>query len=265
MHIYERINETVVPQHYTSSSKGGSRASTLRDYKKWLADGREVRPSVTTIMSMFNKEGLNLWRIREHILTAYNYQYAKSEQKYAFMDDFVDAIIQETKERLDKAPKAGTDFHDKIHNYIYGEVSPNDKDIDLCESIVSLLFDSCNLSEDAKFYSEQNFITSTYGGQADLLIIDNGNDWVIDFKTKQYKKQFKPGKMAYPEHAMQLCAYRNGLDKQDAKCANLFICLENGDIDFCEHDEANLTKQYEIFSLAVKMWYLTNNINSSEE
>jgi len=266
MHIYEKINnDTIVPQHFTTSSKGSSRASTLRDFKKWLSEGREVRPSVTTIMSMFNKEGLNLWRIREHILTAYNYQFAKSEQKYAFMDDFVDAIIQETKERLDEAPKARTDFHDKIHNYIDDELYPDDKDYDLCESIINLLFDSCNLSEDAKFYSEKNFITSSYGGQADLLIIDKNNNWIIDFKTKQHERQFKAGKMAYPEHAMQLSAYRVGLDKKDAKCANVFICLENGDIDFCGHEEANLLKQYEIFSLAVKMWYLTNNINSSEE
>jgi hypothetical protein len=85
------------------------------------------------------------------------------------------------------------------------------------------------------------------------LISDN---WVIDFKTKQEASKFKPGKMAYDEHRLQLAAYRMGLDVPNARCANVFICLEDGQVDFQEHLQLDLKKAELIFTHCVEIWHL---------
>jgi len=102
----------------------------------------------------------------------------------------------------------------------------------------------------------------TYGGQVDLIapnafLIDQPN-WIIDYKTKQTADKFKPGKMVYDEHGMQLAAYRKGLKLPRARCANVFICLEDGQIDFHEHKEEELQKGWEMFQCCLKLWQLQN-------
>ena len=93
-----------------------------------------------------------------------------------------------------------------------------------------------------------------FGGQVDLHNVQ----WVIDFKSKTTADKFKPGKMAYDEHRIQLSAYRIGLDMPTARCANVFISLEDGQVDFHEHTEAELDKGWRLFQHALSIWQIQN-------
>ena len=95
-------------------------------------------------------------------------------------------------------------------------------------------------------HREKYFIDKIYGyaGCADLV----GENWVIDYKSKQEASKFKPGKMAYPEHVRQLAAYGNAIhDDTYFHAANIFICLETGEVDFHRHDDEKLTNGMDDF------------------
>ena len=64
--------------------------------------------------------------------------------------------------------------------------------------------------------------------------------------------------MAYPDHARQLAAYRVGLKMPDAHCANAFVCLETGEIDFHVHPEADLQRGWETFLDCLSIWKREN-------
>ena len=102
------------------------------------------------------------------------------------------------------------------------------------------------------FKSETSFVHgSGFAGKVDLHCAPG---WVVDFKTKNSCDKWKPGKMAYPEMAMQLAAYRVGLGLHNARCANIFICLEDGAVEFHEWDNAELDKQFANFADLLRIW-----------
>src|SRR5690606_34393042 len=103
--------------------------------------------------------------------------------------------------------------------------------------------------------AERRFVSPIgYGGAVDL----HNQEWVLDFKTKQTADKFKPGKMAFDEHVMQLAAYRVGLGLPSAKAANVFVCLEDGQVNFHEHTEEELQRGWRMFQHALALWQEQN-------
>ena len=138
-----------------------------------------------------------------------------------------------------------------MEDFVSGNMK-DDEDYTLCQKVYETIL---NETGSKNFKAETNFSSELFGGQVDL----HNDDWIIDYKTKQTADKFKPNKMAYDDHSMQLSAYRDGLNSF-ARCANVFVCLEKGKplIDFHIHNEKELERGKELFDLATKAWHIKN-------
>jgi hypothetical protein len=242
MHFYKEKGE---PFHYVPmTTKEGLRPVTIRDVRKLWRDGTFVVPSVTTILNIYDKSGLNNWRIDQHLNQAYNL-----DKENLTIEEYRKEIKRLTAIELDLAPSAGTDFHKLMEDFVSGNMK-DDEDYTLCQKVYEKILSETGSKN---FKAETNFSSDLFGGQIDL----HNYDWIIDYKTKQTADKFKPNKMAYDDHTMQLAAYREGLNSF-ARCANVFVCLEDGQIDFHIHNEEELEKGKELFDLATKAWHIKN-------
>lgn len=245
-HYYEMTSNGVEPRHYVgvSSRPGELRPTRISDARKhgW-------HPSVTTVMGMLDKPALNDWRITEHLKTVFA---LGSLEGFSTLEDFCKVIKNKTQEALDKAPKDGTDFHDVLECW-FKDTEDKEQFSEQQAAICANVELSLGLIDDVitPIHSEDSFTHEMgFAGKVDL----HYSNWVVDFKTKNTKDKWKPRKMAYPEMAMQLAAYRVGLGLPNARCANVFICLEDGAVEFHEWDNAELDKQFANFSDLLRIW-----------
>ena len=238
MHFYTKTENGVEPRHFVKQKKdpSKSRASRVTDAKSAAKTGERWFPSVTGILGVLDKPGLNNWKVDQHLQTAWEFHLDSSNRdKPMTYDDFLAIVKSGTRERLDSAPKAGTDMHDVLERYIRDGVEPDGIEFDICYAVKNKLNEVCGEQD---WRCEEYFVDTAmgYAGCADLV----SDEWIIDYKTKQEANKFKPGKMAYPEHRRQLAAYDAGISPTGRRCANIFICLETGEIDFHQHKEKDL-------------------------
>ena len=244
MHFYKEKGE---PFHYVPmTTKEGLRPVTIRDVRKLWKDGTFCVPSVTTILNIYDKSGLNNWRIDQHLNQAYDL-----DKENLTIEEYRKEIKRLTAIELDKQTVAYCDFHKLMEDFVSGNMK-DDEDYTLCQKVYETIL---NETGSKNFKAETNFSSELFGGQVDL----HNDDWIIDYKTKQTADKFKPNKMAYDDHSMQLSAYRDGLNSF-ARCANVFVCLEKGKplIDFHIHNEKELERGKELFDLATKAWHIKN-------
>ena len=253
-HYYEKLSDgQVQPRHFVpmTSRPDELRPSRITDIRKMWKEGRDVTPSVTTVGNVLAKHALINWKIDQHLIQAWAID--PESRKYEGMNEyeFIKEVKRLTELQMDIAPSAGTDFHKLMENWVEGLGVP-EKFKYLCDSVTDLIFQKSDTTID-DWTTERNFVSDGYGGQIDI----SNSGWLIDYKTKQTADKFKPGKMVYPEHHMQLAAYRKGVSPT-ARCANIFVCLEDGQIDFHEHKEEELEKGWELFHHALMIWQIQN-------
>lgn len=250
-HFYERIESgEIIPQHFVPlSTKDGLRPTRISDVKKWWTESRDVRPSVTTILDVLSKPALTGWLIDQHLARAWGDGLKPSNYQ---LDEYIVEVKRLTELQMDKAPTAGSDFHTDMQNFIEGNKCAQ---FELCKKVFDVIYEKTQ-EPLLVWKSEQNFISGFgYGGQIDLTL----PGWVIDFKTKQKADKFKPGKMVYDEHWMQLGSYREATEPT-ARTANIFVCLEDGQVDFHEHTEEQIKRGWKMFQHALQLWYLKNEL-----
>ena len=254
MHFYRKTESGVVPYHFVSMTSRPEelRPTRVSDVKKLWKAGETVYPSVTTVQNVLAKPALNNWYVEQYLKQVW--KSAMEEGAWETMEDWISEIKRLTELELDKAPSAGTDFHASLEAYFSGKLATTHPDYPLCEKVFEVIADKTGLKSTQDWVTERLFMGDGYGGMIDLSC----PTWIVDFKTKQTADKFKPGKMVYPEHSMQLAAYRKGLVRPFAKAANCFICLEDGQIDFHEHPEKDLQKGLALFEHCLKIWQIQN-------
>lgn len=257
-HYYEKTSNGVEPRHFVgvSSRPGELRPTRITDARKngWF-------PSVTTVMGMLDKPALTNWKIDEHLKIAYELGCKWGDKFKGYeLQSFIDDVKNGTQAALDKAPKDGTDFHDVLETYFKAKESAQTitmsvDDLQKCKAVDDCLHVNAVMQI---WKSEQPFVhLMGFAGKVDIHSkAPNGKSdgWVCDFKTKNTADKWKPGKMAYPEMAMQLAAYRVGLGLDNARCANVFICLETGEVEFYEWGPETLDKQWANFADLLRIW-----------
>ncbi len=271
MHFYEELeNGEVAPLHLVPVAKDPRRLRPTRmsDYRKMTAEGRKLRVSVTEAMKVMSKDALVNWKIDQHLRTAFVdsvmvYASAREEDKDVRDEWGLDSILESIEERneksyiseikrlteleLEKAPKSGTDFHKLMEEYLSGDFDTRDDKYDLCSDV------HANLMKETGggfLYSEYNFVSDDYGGQIDLYL-NNQDGWVIDYKTKTDKWDTK----LYDNHYMQLAAYRQAV-APEARCAIVFVHLNDEKVEFVEADEDQLKRGWGMFKCCLDLWYL---------
>jgi hypothetical protein len=244
MHIYEKTEDGIMPRHIVDG-----RQSTLRDFRKWRSDGLFVAPSVTTVMGVINKPGLMNWKIDQYLKQAFFYQNDTLD-----FDQLTGEWKRLAEAEMDKAMTAGTNFHQVMSDFILGKSKPTmERDQVLARDVMDRIEQETGVKH-SDFKSEYNFYNGLYAGQ-----IDAYNDFLIlDFKTKMEASKFK--NLVQDDHIIQLAAYRQGVQMPDAVCANVYVCLENGDVKIVFHDEEKLIRGLSIFNNCLSLWYTLNNV-----
>ena len=245
MHWYDKEG---TPQHFVASKNGKLRASTLRDARKfgWM-------PSVTSVLDIMAKPGLDQWKINKAIESAINLDRLVTETDA----EYSKRILMHSKEETAKAAERGNRIHTMLENGFKEIEKPKGDDEAIFNSVKSLLDVNCG---EQAWKSEVTFAEPRlgYGGMVDLL----SDEWAIDFKTKEFGADHK--QLGYDSMAYQLMAYAvTGLEKSSKesetptvrKMANIFIsATEPGLTVFHEWSKENYERYWEIFSSSLTLW-----------
>jgi len=247
MHLYSQDGEPVYKVPY-ADKKRGLRDATLRDAKKL-----GLFPSVTEILKILDKPGLNNWlqdRVLESALTL-------PRDKGEADADYMKRIKQDSKELSLLARDEGTRIHDALESVFKGRTVDR-KYRSIAENVKREVCDYFGVEDG--WVAEESFAHSLgYGGKVDLS--HRVFDVVIDFKTKE---ELKP-QMAFDEHIMQLTAYRHGLRMPVAVPVNVFVDYDgNVVIHEWNDDKGEITRGWEMFKTCLNLWQLQKRYNPVE-
>lgn len=245
-HWYTREGE---PAYTTKSAKGDDRPTTLRDARKL-----DLVPSVTTILGVAAKPGLEIWKQNQILLAALTLPKQEGESEEAW----VNRIIEDSKAQGREAADFGTQIHAQIQAHFEGR-SYNPDFKGYVEGAVSAISSHFN---DWEWVSEKSFAHELgFGGKCDLLVPAGYKfeGFVVDIKTKDFGPDDKVA--AFDEHLLQLAAYRVGLRAQRARCANVFVSRNHpGLAQVIEWSQEDLDRGWQMFQKLLEFYQLKNNI-----
>jgi len=233
-----------VPQYTVEAKKGGQRNTTLRD-----ARTMNLVPSVTTILSVAAKPALTAWLQQQVLLAALTLPRRTDEPE----KEYVDRIINDSKEQGRSAADAGTDIHASIQGYYEGRSTGKHQ-----ESVRACTYAIDSWAGLRTWVSERAFAHEAgFGGKCDLYSEADGG-FVADIKTKEFTDPTKVD--GYDEHLMQLSAYRVGLGIPKARCANVFVSRSVPDLIVVrEWSLEDLDRGWEMFVHLLQFWQLKNS------
>jgi len=244
-HWYTKEGE---PKHFILGANGKERGTTLRDARKL-----DLVPSVTGIIDVLDKPGLNNW-FQNKIL----YACLTVPRPEGISDnEFIKIVRQDASEEAEEAKLRGNVIHNCIED-MWNEKPAEEMDYepDVMAIASSAIADICNYCGESDFIPEMTVAGDGYGGAIDL----HNDRFLIDWKTKDIDDVSK--KMAYPNHAMQLAAYNRALGmgpKRDysRRCINVFIDrTEPGKVVIHEWKPEEIALAWEKFQLLLRYWQL---------
>jgi len=240
-----------LPAYYQPKQKGnGMRPTNIRDARRL-----KLVPSVTEILKVADKPALNDWRVKQAYLHALTTPPIEGETPDAYMK----RCQRNARDELDATSDQGANIHDALEAYFSNGIYSTkwqpwvDSVIDYMENLFEFQLDIDD------WVAEKSFATGGpdqqgYGGKVDLYSPERGI--IMDWKTKSWKPGKEP--KGYVENAMQLAAYRNGLDMSiGARLINLFINREDPNL-ICHHEWGY--DAYPAFHHLKSYWYLTKEL-----
>ena len=233
-----------VPQYTVEAKKGGQRATTLRD-----ARTMNLVPSVTTVLNIAAKPALLAWMQQQVLYAALTLPRRPDEPE----KEYIDRIINDSKEQGRSAADAGTDIHASIQGFYEGQSTGKHTEmVSACTQAID------NWAGPRKWISERAFAHEAgFGGKCDLYFEADGG-FVADIKTKEFTDPDKVG--GYDEHLMQLAAYRVGLGVPNARCANVFVSRNvPGLVVVKEWPPEQLDTGWAMFMHLLSFWQLKND------
>jgi hypothetical protein len=244
-HWYTRNGE---PMYQIEGANGKIRNTTLRDARK-----HNLVPSVTTILNVAAKPGLENWKLQQVLLAALTLPKQDQESE----KDYIDRIIADSKEQGKSAADAGTEIHASVEKFFEKNVIVgHEQHVRGVEREIKKVFGDQDWICERPFAHESGF-----GGKVDMFArgkekSDEGI--VLDIKTKEF---WDPEKVeGYDEHMMQLAAYRVGLGMQSAKCANVFVSRSvPGLVKIVEWRPEDLMRGWKMFYRLLEFWQLKNS------
>jgi len=226
----------------------GIRGTTLRDAKKL-----GLVPSVTTIISVAAKPGLQNWLQQQAILAALTLPRKENESE----EDYLARVLNDSKAQGREAADRGTYIHGVLESFFDGmllEAVP-----EYCrntEKELKVAFGNRLWIPEKSGSHELGF-----GGKVDLCA--NGDKVksippvVVDFKTKETTLEKV---VPYEDHIMQLAAYRELLGMADARCAIVFVNGLTNDVKLCEIEEQDLQKGLKCFFHLLRYYQIKSGL-----
>lgn len=243
------------PGHSILKADGsGERAVTIKDAKSL-----GLFPSVTTILSVMGKQGLDLWKQRQVAIHAMNDTAIAKWQAVKDKDDktkneWADDVINLANQQVSDAADLGTAIHDCLDRAIRGEQWDTEKYGTYVNPVLAWWKDK-GLQVDALEIVLVNKAEG-YAGRCDVLFrYGKAGIGILDYKTRKTK----PGEVvqAYDGQGMQLAAYAAvhwGVENLDrVLAANIFISTtEPGRFDVVKNE--TLRDEYEAFKACCLIW-----------
>ncbi len=239
------------PQYTVKAKDGSDRPTTLRDARKM-----DLVPSVTTVMKIAAKPGLEQWKLEQMLLAAMTLPKMPDESEKSY----IARIVADSKETGKQAAELGTRIHESIEAWIDG-VRPVEHE-DIAKAFEESIFTHFKTHPMQPWLTERSFSSPLgFGGKVDLYCVADEHapvGIVLDAKSKDFGPDDKID--AYDEHLMQLAAYRHGLGVPFARCANVFCSRTHpGLVKVVEWPEDELIKGWEMFQSLLRFWKLKNN------
>lgn len=217
-----------------------------------LADARELGllPSVTTILKIIHKQGLQDWLIMQAVKAVMTVPRLKDEKT----DDFLERVL--VKDRVQDmesglAARRGTDIHAALESAIQGEAFD-----DTLRPYIEAVFPILE-SLGKVVWSEKVLVGDGYAGKGDVALENDQHIAVIDFKS--VGKATLPMD-SWPEHRMQLAAYAKAIGNTADKhilIGNIYIStVTPGLVNLCLNED--WSNDYDAFMNAKKLWEYMN-------
>lgn len=206
--------QTGQPMHWVPMTKDPSRTrpTTIRDAKKM-----KLVPSVTEILKVADKPGLNNWRVEQAYLQARTMPPMGNETD----EEFIARCKKAERDDLDKVADKGSDLHDACERYFKGlpvgeEYKPT------VDAVWNLLIDLTGIHAPGEWVAEKTFAGNGFGGMVDLHTRSAGGI-LVDYKSKDFTED-DDKRLWWPEQDMQLSAYGVGLSlPKDARRISIFL------------------------------------------
>jgi hypothetical protein len=205
-----------------------------------LRDARKLGllPSVTTILRILHKEGLEKWKIEQAVLAVVTSPRQPGEKD----DDFIRRILHEEEVHEQEgriARDKGTEIHDALDFFLGG--------MQVDAQILAWIAPAAEAVKafGAVVTTETNLVGPGFAGKSDAIQEADSHWSISDFKSA--KKLPDPAKGAWMEHRLQLAAYAKAFTNHELYRArpkpivlrNVYISTINeGEFVICEHEEA---------------------------
>lgn len=218
----------------------GMRPTTLADARKL-----GLLPSVTTILGVLSKPGLESWKTEQALLAALTTPRPPEES----LDAFIHRVLHTERiqdQESDIAKKRGTEMHAGLEDLFDGGGCADE-----LRPWIQPVYEFVR-SKWEVLLVEEILVGNGYAGKCDLIAVEEqGWEWVIDFKTTK-----KIPKESYWEHKCQTAAYLrcrlNGV-----RHANIYISTVNqGEFAFC--DNGDYGPPFDAFACLVRYWQIAN-------
>jgi len=226
------------------------RASNLGDARKngWL-------PSATSVWSdVIARPQLNNW-IQTQLMEALWTELHSADHLSSGggFPEFEKIARGKYSKKQQETMNRGTTIHDHLEIFFKGGDAPREH-MFLCDAVERKLSDVCGNSN---WVAEASFAhASGYGGKIDL----HNDDWVVDFKTKDFADNPDVKEMVYDDQGCQLAAYNQGIGG-GRRLLNLFIDFKTGAVLDWEHED--VSRFQEMFNHALSLWKLIKKYDPS--
>lgn len=239
------------PQYTVKAKDGSDRPTTLRDARKM-----NLVPSVTTVLKIAAKPGLEAWKQEQMLLAAMTLPRRDGENEQAF----IARVVADSKETGKRAAERGTRVHESIERWFGGQKTV--EHVAIAKSFEEAIFTHFKTHPMQPWQIERSFSSNLgYGGKIDLYCEPDESaptGIVLDAKTKEFGPDDEV--VAYDEMLMQLAAYRHGLGLNHARCANVFASVTHqGLVKVVEWSEADLVRGWEMFQCLLNYWRLKHS------
>ena len=226
----------------------GRRNTTLRDAKKL-----GLLPSVTTILNVASKPGLQTWLQNQAILAALTLPRKENESE----EDYLARVVNDSKAQGREAADRGTYIHGVLESFFEGI---------LLESVPEY----CRNAENALKASFGNRLWLCeqaashelgFAGKVDLHAkgdkVKGVPPVVVDFKTKEVPLEKV---VPYEDHIMQIAAYRELLGLSEARCAIMFVNGKTNEVKLCEIEQEELQKGLKCFFHLLRFYQIKSGL-----
>lgn len=226
---------------------------SLREARKYKAEGKTVLPSVTTIFKCLHKQMLVDWLMGQAATAALKVDRAQ----FATESDWLDAVMS----LANNASRGAMDLGTRIHKAIELGLEGGDYEADM-EVYVKPTFAALD-KIGFKLVAQEICVAEPaigYAGRCDLL----GEMEVLDAKSRKTT----PGRKVrgYGTDLMQLLAYGYAyygpsfLDM--GICRNVVISTtEPGRVEIITHDQSDFHKAWDAFLGLTAVWRFENNFD----